>query len=83
MLARFAKLPESRLLEVPFADVPGRHWAVKEISAAKESGLLQYLKGKPFEPNKKLSRAEVAEMLSRTSSLKLKLDDILDWEKGY
>ena len=83
MLARFANLPESRLLEVPFTDVPGRHWAVKEISAAKEGGLLQYLAGKPFELNRQLTRAEVAEMLSKTSYLKPKVDDILDWEKGY
>lgn len=83
MLARFAKLPESRLLEVPFADVPGRHWAVKEISAAKEAGILHYLKDKSFELNKKLTRSEVAEMLSRTSFLKSKVDDLLDWKRGY
>lgn len=83
MLARFAKFPESRLLEVPFADVPGRHWAIKEISAAKEAGILHYLKDKSFELNKKLTRAEVAEMLSKTSFLKSKMHDILGWEKGY
>ncbi|MEE8638021.1 MAG: S-layer homology domain-containing protein [Candidatus Margulisiibacteriota bacterium] len=83
MIARFAQIPESRLLEVPFADVPGRHWAVKEISAAKEAGLLEYLADQPFETQKKLTRAEVAEMLSKTSFLADKVKDMLDWEKGY
>lgn len=83
MLARFAKLPEPRLIEVPFNDVPGRHWAVKEISSAKEAGLLAYLMDKPFDLNRQLTRAEVAEMLSKTSYLAPKVDDLLDWAKGY
>lgn len=66
ILARFAKLSKPALAEVPFKDLPGRHWAVKDIAAAKDAGLLKYLDGKPFEPNKKLTRAEAAEMLSRT-----------------
>ena len=67
IFARFAKLPKPALAEVPFKDIPGRHWAVKDIAAAKEAGLLKYLEGKPFEPKKKLTRAEAAEILSRTS----------------
>ncbi len=66
LFARFAKLPRPALAEVPFKDLPGRYWAVKDIAAAKEAGLLKYLEGKPFEPKKKLTRAEAAEILSRT-----------------
>ena len=83
IVARFAGLPESRVIEVPFSDVAGRHWAIKEISAAKEAGLLKYLKDAPFSPNQKLTRAEVAEILSRTVFFRQKLDDIMDWEAGY
>jgi hypothetical protein len=83
MIARFAQLPEPRLVELPFTDIPGRYWAAKKISAASEAGILQYLKGKPFEPNKKLTRAEVAEMLSKTKLFAGKISDIMDWEHGY
>ncbi|NQT29266.1 MAG: S-layer homology domain-containing protein [Candidatus Saganbacteria bacterium] len=83
IIARFAKLPESRLLELPFSDVPGRHWAISEISSAKEAGILEYLVDKPFEPNKKLTRAETAEILSKTSFIADEVDLLLDWGKGY
>jgi hypothetical protein len=83
ILARFAKLPEPKMAEVPFSDVPGRHWAVKFIASAKEAGILKYLAGKPFEPNRKLTRAEVAEMLSKADPLAKKVNDLLDWETGY
>jgi len=83
ILARFGKLPESRLMEVPFADVPGRHWAVKFVASAREAGILKYLEGKNFEPNRKLSRAEVAEMLSKTGTVGEKVDNVLDWARGY
>lgn len=66
VIARFARLPEPTVLETPFADVPGRHWAYKEITAAKQAGLLNYLENKTFEPDRKLTRAEVAEILYRT-----------------
>lgn len=83
MIARFAQLPPSRLLEIPYEDVHGRHWAIKEISAAKESGLLKFLKDESLEPNKRITRAEVAEILSKTSFLADKVKAVLDWEKGY
>jgi hypothetical protein len=82
-IARFAKLPAARVLESPFTDVPGRHWAAKEILSAKEAGLLQYLEGKDFELNRKLTRAEVVEILSKTEMLRPKIEEMLDFEEGY
>lgn len=81
IMARFARLPKPALSEMPFADVPGRHWAVKDIAAAKEAGLLKYLAGKPFEPAKDITRAEVAEILSRTADMAQRIKDITEWEK--
>jgi hypothetical protein len=83
MIARFAKLKEIPVAEIPFPDVPGRHWAIKYIYAAKSAQMLEYLAGKDFEPNKKLTRAEVAEILSKSPVFKQKVEDMLDWEKGY
>ena len=83
VIARFAKLGEPRLLELPFSDMPGRHWAIKEVSAAKEAGILKYLEGMQFEPNKQLTRAEVAEMLAKTSTFAEKISILLNWDLGY
>jgi hypothetical protein len=79
MISRFAKLPGPKSLAMPFSDVPGRYWAANEIIKAKETGLLEYLEGNFFEPKKPLTRAEVAEMLSKVPLLKKKIDDMLDW----
>ena len=84
MIARFAGLvPPESLIEKPFPDVSTSHWAAKMIYAAKEEGILNYLLGKPFEPNKPLTRAEAADMLSRTKFAKDKINELHDWEVGY
>lgn len=75
VIARFAKLPESRVLEAPYPDVPGRHWAVSSIAAAKEAGLLDYIKD-GFKPNAALSRGEVAYVLSKTELVSGKIKDL-------
>jgi len=51
----------------PFVDVPKTHWAARYIDTAKKTGLVDYLIGKSFDPNRELTRAEVAELLSKTS----------------
>jgi len=81
ILSRFAelKLPE-QLTEGPFPDLPGRHWAAKAVTAARTAGLLIYLTDKPFEPTKDLSRAEVAEILSRTQFAALKISKLKDFD---
>jgi hypothetical protein len=75
LLSRFGELKEPEtLLEGPFPDVPGRHWA------AKSAGMLMYLLDKPFEPNRDLTRAEAAEILSRTPFAASKINDLKDFE---
>ena len=79
--ARFSQLKEPDLiLEGPFPDVPGRHWAAKSITAARSAGLLVFLTDKPFEPNKELTRAEAAEILSRTPYAAAKIDDLKNFD---
>jgi len=77
IIARFDNLLPARVIEAPFADLPGRHWAAESVTAAKEGGLLEYLKDKPFEPNKPLSRGETAYVLSRTKFAKAKINAML------
>lgn len=80
IISRFAKLKNERLLERAFPDLPGRHWAGQEISNAQQAGILKYLEGQNFEPNRDLTRAEVAEMLSKTPEVKAQINDLLNFE---
>lgn len=82
IIARFLNLPEPKLFEPPFPDVPGRHWAARQIMSAKEAGLLQYITGY-FDLTKPLTRAEVVEMLSKSDLVRPKIDEMLDFEEGY
>jgi hypothetical protein len=67
VIARFDGLTDpENILVAPFPDLPGRHWAAKSITAAKEAGLLQYLSGKPLLPTLNMSRGEAAEIISKT-----------------
>ena len=61
----------------PFIDIPQDHWAAKTITAARNYGLLDFLIGKNFEPARQLTRAEVAEILSKTSYGRDKIREFL------
>ena len=70
-LVRFAGLPLGRPLEAPYDDVPGRYPSAREITAAKEAGLLTaFAGGKLFQPDKPLSRAEAAEIVAGTARVR-------------
>jgi hypothetical protein len=78
IISRFTEAKAPAVIEnVPFSDIPRDHWAAKTIMAARNYGLLDYLIGKDFEPGKKLTRAEVAEILSKTSYGKDKIKNLL------
>lgn len=83
VIARFDKLNlKLPINEIPYKDVPGRHWAIKEISAAKLAGYLKHLEGN-FYPNTVLSRAETAVILVKVTYIKAKVDDLLNFDSGY
>jgi hypothetical protein len=69
-LARFDKLKLKTTKEQPFPDLSTAHWAIREVLAAKEEGLLDYLKDNPFQPAQSLTRAELAEVLYRTKLIR-------------
>ncbi len=78
ILTRFTEATAPDFIDKkPFNDVPVDHWAAKTITAARNYGLLDYLIGRDFEPFKALTRAEVAEMLSKTSDGQEKIKDFL------
>lgn len=78
VLARFANLVEES--GVFFPDLKPDFWANKHISSAKKIGMLKYLEGKDFEPNRPFTRAEAAEVLYRVPSIQRKVDDF--WNLG-
>lgn len=79
IFSRFSGLALKKKIESkPFPDVSVNHWAAPAISAAKVNGLLEYLSGKKFEGDKFLTRAEAAEILSKTPFGKEKIKEFLE-----
>lgn len=69
MIARFAGIVDEMYAN-NFTDISSEHWAAQTIAGADKAGILKYLQGKAFEPNRKLTRAEVVEMLYKTQKVK-------------
>ncbi|MFA4967682.1 MAG: S-layer homology domain-containing protein [Candidatus Margulisiibacteriota bacterium] len=78
VLSKFDGLSEPlSISQSPFPDVSRRYWAARWIAVAKNAGLLEYLSGKNFEPEAALTRAEAAEMISKTEYAKQKIKELL------
>ncbi len=82
MIARFGGVTEEAYTPI-FRDISSGHWASKIIAGSFRDGLLQFLRGKPFEANKKLTRAEAVEILFRTRPVKTLVGDLMNFDKGY
>ncbi len=82
MIARFGGVKEIPYAQ-EFTDVNAKHWAAPIIAGAYKEGMLIFLKGKPFEPSRRLTRAEAVEMLYRSRPVSALIKDLLDFEKGY
>ncbi len=85
VIARFDELKIPEYVEFgPFRDIATTHWSVTYVTAAKDAGILEYLSGKNFEPTRKITRAEAAEMLSKTTFGKSKIKELRidEEEKG-
>jgi hypothetical protein len=83
MIARFGKVKELAYRGDEFSDVNARHWAASIIAGAYQEGMLTHFKDQPFEPNKKLTRAEAVEMLYRSRPVSALIGDLLNFDKGY
>lgn len=80
MIARFSSVSEEAYAD-EFVDVNADHWAAMTIAGADKAGMLTYLAGKPFEPNRKLTRSESVELLYRAPYVQdLIKNDLLNWE---
>jgi len=75
IIARFAGLSinDTRVILAPYIDVPGRHWAAKEVTAANEAGLLKFIHSTYLEPDRYINRAELAAILYQTDKAKMVL----------
>ena len=68
MIARFANIaPEA---PETIGDVDAGHWISPLLGGALKAGMLRFLQGQPFEPDRALTRAEAAEILYRSPALK-------------
>ncbi|MBU2529737.1 MAG: S-layer homology domain-containing protein, partial [Elusimicrobia bacterium] len=82
MIARFAEIKKKPYTN-EFYDLASNHWVADLVAGAQAEGFLKYLEGKPFESSKKLTRAEVAEILYQTGFIKKLTGDLFDFDKGY
>ncbi|MFC1568527.1 S-layer homology domain-containing protein [Candidatus Margulisiibacteriota bacterium] len=80
MVSRFSSVTEEAFTD-EFVDVPASHWAAKTIAGAHKAGMLEYLRGKPFELKRLLTRAESVEILFRSPRVKRMIDaDLKNWD---
>jgi hypothetical protein len=78
ILAKFDQLKTDKKTTLSkFYDITAIHWAFDSINLAKEAGWLEYIKEKDFYPNRGVSRAEAAHVLSKTSFGKAKIAELL------
>jgi hypothetical protein len=80
MISRFSNVSKEAYNN-EFIDVPASHWAAQTISGAHKAGMLEYLRAKPFELKRLLTRAESVEILFRSPRVdKMIKDDLLNWD---
>lgn len=78
LIVRFANLDiPKNIPRAPYADVPKGALAANEIWAAKSAGILEYIPGPYFEPEKKVNRAEIAELIAKTKFARQKIEDFI------
>ena len=75
-----AKLGQKSVAMTDHGNIYG---AVHFFDAAKKEGLLDYIRGDKFVPGGNLTRAEVFELLGKTSVIQGKIRNLLDFDKGY
>ena len=64
-----------------YEDVETGHWAAPAISASTTEGFFEYISDTKFSPKKFLTRAEVAEILSKTAFVKEKIETLISGEQ--
>lgn len=70
-----------KVSERVFPDIRKGHWASPAIAASKEAGFFEFLSGEKFGTGKPLTRAEAAEMLSKTPTVKNQIKKLISGEE--
>lgn len=82
VLARFSGLyMKPKVKEKVYPDLPANHWASPAVAAAKEIGLFDYIGDRGFGPKMYLTRAEAAEIISKTPFAKQQIEKLISGEK--
>ena len=82
VFTKFAGLQvKSKLSNDVFPGLAKGHWAAPAVSAGKVAGFYEFLADKNFEPGQDLTRAEAAEILSKTPFIKDKIRQLISGEK--
>jgi len=82
ILARFSGLyVKPKVRQRVFPDLVVEHWASPAVAATREIGLFEYLAGQGFGPKLFLTRAEAAEIISKTPFAKKKIEELLSGGK--
>ena len=81
IFARFSGLyMKPEVQQKVYPDVERKHWASPAIAASKQAGFFEYLGEEKFEVHTYLTRAEAAEILSKTPMVKEKIKDLISGE---
>lgn len=83
LMVRILGIDEAESKIMPFEDVKSTDWFAAEILKAKHAGLLSEYTGKSFEPNKAISRREIALAIGNTFNHKLEPEEIEEILSNY
>ncbi|MFA5840448.1 MAG: S-layer homology domain-containing protein [Candidatus Margulisiibacteriota bacterium] len=73
---------KDKIQEKVFPDMPVVHTSSPALASSKEVGLFEYLSDQRFNPNAPLTRAEAAEILSKTEYMKEKIKNFISMPIG-
>lgn len=73
---------KEKIQEKVFPDMPVVHVSSPALAASKDVGLFEYLSDQRFNPNAFLTRAEAAEILSKTEYMKEKIKNFISMPIG-
>ena len=76
LMVRILGIDDVESETIPFEDVKSTDWFAPEVLKAKGSGLLSEYTGKNFEPNKAISRREIALAIGNVLNQKLESEEI-------
>ena len=74
------RLRPPKIFEKPFPDVDREDSISGYVAVAKEEGYLEYISGEPFEGDRFITRAEIAEILSKIPVVKIRIKEFLTGE---